>query len=136
MAEVTVTWNGPAILAGIGTAVAAAMVETGDLVAGRTAAKVLVPYPPASAPGSRPHARRGLSGGLAGAIDSRVARSGRNVTLSVGVPAASPNAQVATWLTEGTPGGRMKPRPWMPDKAETTALVTDAVAAAARAELA
>lgn len=130
MANVTVEWRGNAVLAQVEAAVASGMATAGKALAASTVKKVSTPYPPASRPGNPPHARRGRSGGLAGAITHKVERQGQNVVLSVGVPPDSPNRKVAEYLQGGT--GRMAARPFTESEARATATVVGYVEAAVK----
>lgn len=130
MSDVTVTWRGDDILAQVSAAVATAMDSAGKALSTQTKAKIATPFPPASRPGQPPRRR---SGGLIGAVDSRTERSGRNVTLRVGVPASSPVRRQAEALQGGT--GRMAARPFVPTATVATALVVDAVTDAVRSAL-
>jgi len=130
VAEVTVIWNGDRTLAGLESTVARAMEGAGSALVSATKARVSAPYPPASRPGQPPHRR---SGGLQGAMASRVSRSAGAVTLSMGVHASSPVADQAKALARGT--GRMAPRPFLGDLATTTDSVVDAITTAVRSEL-
>lgn len=133
MAEVSVTWRGNRVLAQVEAAVVRGFETAGKVLAASTVKKVSTPYPPASRPGNPPHARRGTSGGLAGAITHRVSRQGRNVVLTVGVPANSPLARQATWLQDGT--ARMKARPFTHTRAHAEATAVGYVEGAVRSAI-
>jgi hypothetical protein len=130
MAEVTVHWRGDEVLADIEAAVAEGMELAGKVLATSTQRKVSTPYPPASRPGQPPHRR---SGGLAGAVGHRVTRSGRNVTLDVGVPDSSSVGRQARALQKGT--GRMAARPFLPEEDQATTTVVGYVEGAVRASI-
>jgi hypothetical protein len=130
MADVTVIWRGDQVLADVAAAVEEGMAIAGKVLTASTVRSVSSPYPPASRPGQPPHRR---SGGLAGAIGAKVSRSGRSVTLSVGVPAGSPVRRQAEALQRGT--GRMAARPFVPEPERATTTVVGYVEGAVRARI-
>lgn len=129
-ANVTITWNGDHVMALVEAAVAQGMEVAGKALSASTKRNISTPYPPASRPGSPPHRR---SGGLHGAVTHRVSRQGRNVTMSVGVPAGSPVARQAEALQRGT--SRMAARPFVPEHGRSTVTVIGYVEAACKAAL-
>lgn len=133
MASVTVDWRGDQVLADVAAAVLEGMDLAGKTLAASTVSKVSTPYPPASRPGQPPHARRGRSGGLAGAITHKVTRQGPDVLLSVGVPAGSANRRQAESLEQGT--GRMRARPFTHTREHAEATATGYVEGAVRAKM-
>lgn len=130
MSDVTITWRGDDVLREIEGAVVEGMGIAGKAMKASTVRSISTPYPPASRPGGPPHRR---SGGLAGAVDSKVSRQGRNVVLSVGVPAGSPVGRQAEALQKGT--GRMAARPFLPETARATTTVIGYVEGAVRARV-
>lgn len=130
MSDVTVIWRGDDVLREIEAAVVTGMEIAGTAMRASTVRSLSTPFPPASAPGNPPHRR---SGGLAGAVDSRVSRQGRNVVLSVGVPTGSRVRRQAEALQKGT--SRMAARPFLPEVDRATTTVVGYVEGAVRAQV-